>query len=459
MKAMPAPRAATGRGKVLFVSPSAYVLSGLATWLDYTIPGLVALGWDARIGLVAGAHHHLPHRYLDAHPMNCVHFAHCGTGTPEGRFRALHRMFLDVSPDLVVSVNIPDVQLAIKRIRHAKQPSPRLVMSLHGIEADLFADVKRYREALDGVICTNRLACMLSETLGEVGVERVFYAPCGSEVAAQLDKPCHSDRLRIVFVGRVESSQKRALDLILIVEELVRCSVPFKLDVVGDGPELPTLRNALAAQIELGAVTLHGYLPAGQLSQRIYPNADVLLLTSIWETGPIVAWEAMANGLVVVSSRYLGSGREGALVHGHTALLFGVGDHEQAVSHLRQLSLDPHLRKEIGERGREIAEARYSTSASVQSWDTALRSVQALPIQGAGEIRQTSASGRLDNWLGTRAAETVRTLLRRVEPAARDPGGEWPHSHSKTQNDDLFWSRARFLDSSISGDARTFDLN
>ena len=33
---------------------------------------------------------------------------------------------------------------------------------------------------------------------------------------------------------------------------------------------------------------------------QTYPLHHVLLITSSWETGPIVAWEAMAAGMAVV---------------------------------------------------------------------------------------------------------------------------------------------------------------
>ena len=37
-------------------------------------------------------------------------------------------------------------------------------------------------------------------------------------------------------------------------------------------------------------------LTGTQLSREVYASHQVLLITSFWETGPIVAWEAMAAG-------------------------------------------------------------------------------------------------------------------------------------------------------------------
>ncbi len=137
--------------RVLFVAPSAYLLSGLATWLDYLVPGLSAAGWDARLALVSGPDHHVPKRYLQAHPQPGTLVAHCATGTAEGRVRALSRLLEAERPDLAVSVNIPDLFAAINRRREEGMPAPRAVMSVHGIEAFLYADAHRYRAALDAV--------------------------------------------------------------------------------------------------------------------------------------------------------------------------------------------------------------------------------------------------------------------------------------------------------------------
>lgn len=52
---------------VLFIAPSAYLYGGLATWLDYLVPGLENSGWDITVGLVAGKHHSAG-AYLKQHP-------------------------------------------------------------------------------------------------------------------------------------------------------------------------------------------------------------------------------------------------------------------------------------------------------------------------------------------------------------------------------------------------------
>src|SRR5690606_34915092 len=145
------------------------------------------------------------------------------------------------------------------------------------------------------------------------------------------------DCLRVVYSGRLETPQKRSLDLAAIAKVLNQRGVSYRLEIAGDGPDRAALEAALDAEIDAGRVVMHGFVPAETLRSQIYPAADALLITSSWETGPIVAWEAMAHSLCVVSSRYIGSGREGALMQDENALLFEIGDTEAAAAALERL--------------------------------------------------------------------------------------------------------------------------
>ena len=170
-----------------------------------------------------------------------------------------------------------------------------------------------------------------------------------------------------------------------------------------------------------------GAIPRSELARRVYRTHQVLLITSAWETGPIVAWEAMAAGLAVVSSRYVGSGLEGALVHGSTALLFPVGDAQEAAAQLTRLR-NPARLQELGAAGFNLVKRRYSRHASLAAWMAAFQAVSLLdPLPAPGRAVPIAAAGGLDRRLGPEAAERLRRLLRR-RFHHREAGSEWPHS-------------------------------
>ncbi|MDI1253512.1 glycosyltransferase family 4 protein [Thermomonas sp.] len=435
------------RPSVLFVAPSAYLLSGLATWLEYLTPGLERCGWDAKLCLVSGRRHHLPEPYLADHPATNALIAHCDTDTPVGRRRAIEKVLQEAKPDIAISVNIPDLFVAMDNLRASgKGGKSRAILSVHGIERFLYSDMQHFGGILDGVVCTNQLSRALSTSLGAVSEDRVLYAAYGVPERKHPVAKSFDGRLNIVCCGRLETPQKCCMDLVSIVAGLRARGVPFRLDVVGDGPDRPQLQTMLANEIADGSVVMHGYVSADDLDTRIYPDAHALILTSSWETGPIVVWEAMAHGVCVVSSRYVGSGLEQALEDGSNALLFDIGDTDSAVQSLERLWHDAGLRECLIEGGKQLVEQRYSIQASVEAWDRALK--QVLVSEPATAVRLTAppVKGRLDKLCGLELAESLRELLGRQSPLANDPGGEWPHSHSGVVSDDAFWELARACD-------------
>jgi glycosyltransferase involved in cell wall biosynthesis len=255
--------------------------------------------------------------------------------------------------------------------------------------------------------------------------------------------------LRIAYVGRLEREQKRIQDLSAIADELDRRKIDYELVIAGTGPDEIWLREQLSDATAAGRVRFVGTLFGRELAEQVYLATDVLLITSLWETGPIVAWEAMAHGLVVVTSAYLGSGRESSLRSGENCLTFPIGDAATAVDRLEALA-NPQLRAALRRGGISLVSSRYSTAVSVSEWDSCLRQVAErapLPMWAGKPFpsRRTPA-GRLDRLLGARVGESVREILG-LRYRHDEPGGEWPHANVRgTVGEDSFWKLAKSLD-------------
>ena len=412
------------RPVALFVAPSAYLLGGLAVWLDYVLPGLRERGWDAVLGLVEGARHHRPESYLKIHPDPRSVRIPCRTGTAVGRREALRRVYRDCQPDLVVSVNIPDAIIAA-----AEMPSsdrPKTLVACHGIQADLFADMKTLGQAVDGVACTNRLACRLAAQLGEVPEDRVHYAPCGTNAASVRTMP---DRrvFTFAYVGRLEQEQKRVLDLVPVLRLMIEQGINARLLIAGNGPDERLLREQFTKFGLLDRVTFLGHVGSSEISGAVYQHADALLVTSLWETGPIVVWEAMAQGVPIVSSAYVGSGAEAALIDRQNARLFPVGDWEAASQLLIELHNSPELSASLGRQGLETFHDRYTLEKSISHWDIAMRAILAADRRGEQAFPLSTVRGRLSRFLSPATAEALRRWTGRTGPDF-GPGSEWPHT-------------------------------
>jgi glycosyltransferase involved in cell wall biosynthesis len=400
------------------------------------------------VALASGVFHNVA-AYRDAHPDLPYVTLENATGSREGRLAAIARLVQAHRPDVVVSANIADVIGGVARARYADRSLSTLaVMTIHAIQPDFFEDVMRDREFIDGVIGTNRLTEHLVHDAG-YPPDRTFYAPYGVPLIQERDRwrqrPAGAP-LRIAYVGRFEQWQKRVLDIARICDALAQKRIAFELWIAGGGPDESVLRESLKRHDSAGHVRWLGHVPAGEVASRVYSQVDVLLNPSLWETGPIVAWEAMAHGLVVASSRYVGSGLESALVDGRNCVLFDIGDAAGAADKIGALANGDYV-EQLRSVGLDLISARYSISTSIEKFSNSLLALIDMGFHSKSKSAYpVPAQGRLDRWLGTQRAERLRQFARRSF-VHRDAGSEWPHSYGAMGFDDAaFWQRAAELD-------------
>lgn len=428
--------------KVIFVAPSAYRLGGVQTWLSYLLPGLDRHGFEAHLALVEGDQHD-PASYASVHQYDRIVRIAPRQFTPSARCRAIVEVLGDIGPALAVGVNVADLYPAAGELaRHGKYF--HTVATQHALQADYYADLSFFRDAIDAVICTNRLTERLCRSVSGFEPERVLYAPYGVVQPAKKGiapgRSVGGERFRIGFAGRLEDSQKRASDLPGILGSLVNKDVPAELIIAGRGPLEERLRADFEKQGLAGQFRFLGHVPAEKMGDVFYQQIDALLITSSWETGPIVAWEAMAHEIPVVSSTYVGHIAEGALIDGTNCKLFPVGDIMSAAAALKSLTI-PEVRTRLVVAGSELVKSRYSRAASIKQWAEALERVVALPIKDRRNVHyRLDAPGRLQRLVGRVAADWIRENMLPRKPVA-SAGAEWPHAYSRSESADLFLRR------------------
>jgi len=129
----------------------------------------------------------------------------------------------------------------------------------------------------------------------------------------------------------------------------------FDVNIVGDGPYLPTLKT-LAKELHVEA-RFWGHVDNDSKELKdLYETASIFVFTSEAENFPIVLLEAMIAGAAVITS----SGTGCAEVVGDSALLVPVRDPEAIRSALGQLLGNPELEATLGRAARERVIARFS---------------------------------------------------------------------------------------------------
>lgn len=140
--------------------------------------------------------------------------------------------------------------------------------------------------------------------------------PYGVPVAKTLPPRSRTDSLRLVYVGRIEHEQKRALALPLLSRELDRRGIRHTLTIVGDGPAVGDLRRVARG---LASVRLLDPADPSEV-QAILREHDAFVLPSRYEGLSVAMLEALASGCVPIVSRGV-SGVEETIIDGETGMI------------------------------------------------------------------------------------------------------------------------------------------
>ncbi|WP_199559872.1 glycosyltransferase [Pantoea sp. ARC270] len=130
--------------------------------------------------------------------------------------------------------------------------------------------------------------------------------------------------LKFLYIGRIHfQRQKQLKDLF---DALQQVSVPWTLEMVGDGEDLAQCQH-YAAQLGIAdRITWHGWQEnAWEYVLHHIRQVSCLLMTSNFEGFPLILLEAMSRGVYCVSSDCI-SGPAEIIQNGHNGQLYPVND-------------------------------------------------------------------------------------------------------------------------------------
>ena len=134
----------------------------------------------------------------------------------------------------------------------------------------------------------------------------------------------------------------------LLLDAWSKASVVGRLLLVGEMD--PLIAKHCAAQLRRRDVV---HLPFATDPAPIYRCADIFALPTLEEGSPLVGYEAMGNGLAIITSP-MGAGR--VIRQRQEGLVLNPHDRDGWISALRQLAGDTELRRALGAAGRVRAE-------------------------------------------------------------------------------------------------------
>jgi len=199
-------------------------------------------------------------------------------------------------------------------------------------------------------------------------------------------RPTPGSPLTAAFVGRLVPY--KGADMLLEAAAELASAGRLRLDLYGDGPELPALHQQVERLGIGSAVTLHGFVPHGELQGRL-AKADVFAFPSIREFGGAVVLEAMALGVVPIVVNY---GGPGELVGDQTGYRVPIGTRASIVSAFRDrlaaLCDDPQELVAKAEVAQRFVQERFTWHAKARQVEGIYRGV----IDGADHVPADAAA-------------------------------------------------------------------
>ncbi|MDC0249255.1 N-acetyl-alpha-D-glucosaminyl L-malate synthase BshA [Flavobacteriales bacterium] len=223
-----------------------------------------------------------------------------------------------------------------------------IVTTLHGTDITLLGKDKSFKPVIEYAINQSDIVTAVSENLRQETVSNFkidnYIKAIPNFIDMRLYKQECNEILRKKFAKKEESilvhvsnfrKVKRVNDVVKIFEK-VRAQVPAKLLLIGDGPE--RLKTEQLCR-KLGVTKDVKFLGKLKVIEKMLSIADIFLLPSETESFGLVALEAMASKVAIISTN--SGGLPEVNIEGKTGLMSDVGDVKKMAKDTLYLLTDP----------------------------------------------------------------------------------------------------------------------
>jgi len=193
-------------------------------------------------------------------------------------------------------------------------------------------------------------------------LSRIEYISNCTNIPLAIDKP-HDKNLKIVYVGR-NGREKRVYLIGKIAEKTHHENMMTDFVLVGGDLE------AAFTQSTKEYCFFRGNISDESEMQKIYKTADILLLTSSREGFPMVIMEAMANGVVVITTNVGGISEH--ITNGENGILVSSIEEEYIVSDfvaaIKELNSNRGKLQEMSRKAYNYAKLNFTREHFIQAY-------------------------------------------------------------------------------------------
>jgi len=406
--------------RVLVLYQSASTACGIGTWVEILSQALQLQGWDVTVALAWGNHFHNPANIEAFRPGLTTIRMDGRSGTAEGRVEGIERSIRRIRPEVVILTVLDSGFEAVRRLRYEGLDF-RFIVVNHGNLSMQAAAMLEHKDIIDMAVCVSQLSFDAMKSIG-FGFEsvRLRHIPNAVHIPAKIRQ--RKGVFRVGYAGRLDCD-KRAEDIEPFFRAVHALRPEIEFWIAGRGKQGANLER-LAFEFP-NQVRYFGELDRSQLGNEFYPGLDVLVHFSPSEAWGYSIAEAMAQGVVPVTSAFRGIYSDGLVIDGENAIVFPVGQTQQAADSVATLFSDPPRLGRYSKAAKQHVQKHFSLEYFAQEWHSVLGDCLRLPVLERPE-RPVSLDRKGKFGLPVSIWELLRRLFRiRINHAS--PGEEWPH--------------------------------
>ncbi len=254
------------------------------------------------------------------------------------------------------------------------------VMWVQADDGDYYEQAYRLGRYCNALVCVSRrIEQTIAQLHPELGAKtRVIHNTSVRERnVARARDGSRSDRMRIVYTGRLSQYQKRILDFVDLADALTRSGIPYAIELIGSFPphdEAAGLFPQRAADhLAAGTIRVRGRLEREEIFAELRAS-DVFVLLSDFEGLPLSLVEAMAAGCVPVTAE-IESGIGELVTPDVDGVVVPGRDYDRWAHVIAELWRDPGRRERLSAQAQATVRERFTVEAIAQQFDGVFRSV------------------------------------------------------------------------------------
>ena len=206
------------------------------------------------------------------------------------------------------------------------------------------------------IICVSQNDVNLARQKRIAPKEKITLIHNGVAIPSSPIQKRNHERVRIIFVGRLAAPKepKRLLEAFASLPQNIRDQA--EVEIIGSGPCTTVLVQWYSQHEEIKhQISLLGDVPHDQVVSHL-KNADLFVLPTRWEGFPYTILEAMACGLPVIATNVGGISE----AVDESGILIRKKDTQALAKALETLIVNPILRDELGKKGFERVQKKFS---------------------------------------------------------------------------------------------------